>query len=403
MKFETYKIAELIDEISMGPFGSNIKVECFVKEGIPVLNGSNLEGFRLKEDSFRFVTKEKADSLGRANASRGDVIITHRGTLGQIVYIPKSSQYDRYVISQSQFRVRCNKKILPEYMVYYFHTKVGQGKLLSNASQVGVPALARASTTFQKIEIELPDIETQERIVSLLETIQLKIEINEHINHNLLQQAQAIFQSWFVDFSHWGNTPPDWEQGVFSDYVTVKRGGSPRPIQDYLSATGYRWLKISDVTSLQTPYITTIAEHIKESGIGKTVFLKSGSLVLSNSATPGIPKILAVDSCIHDGWLYFPQSEFSNEFLLLFFLQIRPKLVALGNGSVFTNLKTDILKSYPIAKPSKGVLEEFDNIVKPLFSLILLNTRQNNHLIRVRDSLLPKLMSGEIDVSKVEI
>ena len=186
MKFETYKIAELIDEISMGPFGSNIKVECFVKEGIPVLNGSNLEGFRLKEDSFRFVTKEKADSLGRANASRGDVIITHRGTLGQIVYIPKSSQYDRYVISQSQFRVRCNKKILPEYMVYYFHTKVGQGKLLSNASQVGVPALARASTTFQKIEIELPDIETQERIVSLLETIQLKIEINEHINHNLV-------------------------------------------------------------------------------------------------------------------------------------------------------------------------------------------------------------------------
>lgn len=88
---------------------------------------------------------------------------------------------------------------------------------------------------------------------------------------------------------------------------------------------------------------------------------------------------------------------------LLFFLQIRPKLVALGNGSVFTNLKTDILKSYPISKPPKEVLEEFDNIVKPLFSTILLNTRQNNHLICVRDSLLPKLMSGEIDVSQVEV
>ena len=245
--------------------------------------------------------------------------------------------------------------------------------------------------------------EEQCKIASILRAIDQKIQLNKEINHNLQQQAQAIFQSWFVDFSHWGNTPPDWEQGVFSDYVTVKRGGSPRPIQDYLSAIGYRWLKISDVTSLQTPYITTIAEHIKESGIGKTVFLKSGSLVLSNSATPGIPKILDVDSCIHDGWLYFPQSEFSNEFLLLFFLQIRPKLVALGNGSVFTNLKTDILKSYPISKPPKEVLEEFDNIVKPLFSTILLNTRQNNHLICVRDSLLPKLMSGEIDVSQVEV
>ena len=223
------------------------------------------------------------------------------------------------------------------------------------------------------------------------------------LNHNLQQQAQAIFQSWFVDYSHWGNITPNWENGLFSDYVTVKRGGSPRPIQDYLSDTGYRWLKISDVTSLQTPYINTIAEHITESGLGKTVFLKSGSLVLSNSATPGIPKILDVDSCIHDGWLYFPQSEFSNEFLLLFFLQIRPKLVSLGNGSVFTNLKTDILKSYPVCKPPKEVLEEFDNIVKPLFSEILCNTRQNNHLTCVRDVLLPKLMSGEIDLSDVEI
>lgn len=285
----------------------------------------------------------------------------------------------------------------PKFLYYYFSQK-GLRYLDSGSAQSQITI-----SDLEKVIIQLPPLEDQLRIESCLGVLDDKIRENETINHNLQQQAQAIFQSWFVDFSHWGNTPPDWEQGVFSDYVTVKRGGSPRPIQDYLSATGYRWLKISDVTSLQTPYITTIAEHIKESGIGKTVFLKSGSLVLSNSATPGIPKILDVDSCIHDGWLYFPQSEFSNEFLLLFFLQIRPKLVALGNGSVFTNLKTDILKSYPISKPPKEVLEEFDNIVKPLFSTILLNTRQNNHLICVRDSLLPKLMSGEIDVSEVEL
>ena len=185
MKFETIKIADLISEISMGPFGSNIKVECFVDEGIPVLNGSNLDGFVLKEDSFRYVTEEKADSLGKANAHRGDVVITHRGTLGQIVFIPENSLYDRYVISQSQFRVRCNEKILPEYLVYYFHTRIGQHKLLSNASQVGVPALARASTTFQTIEIEVPDLESQRKIVDLLDTIRWKVEANNAINENL--------------------------------------------------------------------------------------------------------------------------------------------------------------------------------------------------------------------------
>lgn len=185
MKFNNYKIKDLISEISMGPFGSNIKVECFVSDGIPVLNGSNLIGFALNDDSFRYVTEEKADSLGKANAYRGDVVITHRGTLGQIVFIPSNSMYDRYVISQSQFRVRCNEKILPEYLVYYFHTKLGQHKLLSNASQVGVPALARASTTFQTLEIDIPDILEQKKIVEILETIRKKIELNIEINNNL--------------------------------------------------------------------------------------------------------------------------------------------------------------------------------------------------------------------------
>jgi len=185
MEYKSYKIADLIDEIAMGPFGSNIKVDCFVDKGIPVLNGSNLDGFALSEKSFRYVTPEKADSLKKANASRGDVVITHRGTLGQIVYIPQNSKYDRYVISQSQFRIRCNEKILPEYVVYYFHTALGQHKLLSNSSQVGVPALARPSSTFQQIEIEVPSVQEQRRVISIINTLQSKIDCNNKINDNL--------------------------------------------------------------------------------------------------------------------------------------------------------------------------------------------------------------------------
>ena len=191
MKYKTHMISDLISEISMGPFGSNIKVECFVDDGIPVLNGSNLTGFFLNDDSFRYVTEEKADSLGKANAHRGDIVITHRGTLGQIVCIPNDSLHDRYVISQSQFRVKCNEKILPDYMMYYFHTPIGQHKLLSNASQVGVPALARASTTFQKIEIEIPDVKTQRKIVDIMNVLHDKIELNQSINKNLQYQLVA--------------------------------------------------------------------------------------------------------------------------------------------------------------------------------------------------------------------
>ena len=404
MSYETYRVTDLIDEIAMGPFGSNIKVSCFVDSGVPVLNGSNLEGFSLSEKAFRFVTKEKADSLNKAHAHRGDIVITHRGTLGQIVFIPQDSRYDRYVISQSQFRVRCNDKVLPEYLVYYFHTPIGQHKLLSNASQVGVPALARPSSTFQQIEVELPELSIQKRVVEIITTIQKKIENNQELNDNLQQQAAALFESWFVNYDPWdGVQPSEWENAPLGSFVEIKRGGSPRPIQDFLSDSGLRWLKISDVTSLSSPFVLEIKEHIKEEGLRKTVFLHAGELVLSNSATPGIPKILDVDTCIHDGWLYFPKSELSKYYLYLFFKHIRKELVALGNGSVFTNLKTDILKAFPATKADESTLKEFDALVTPLFDAMLNADRENFKLAAMRDALLPKLMSGEIDVSAIQL
>lgn len=404
MSYETYHVADLIDEIAMGPFGSNIKVSCFVDSGVPVLNGSNLEGFSLSEKAFRYVTEEKADSLNKANAHRGDIVITHRGTLGQIVFIPQDSRYDRYVISQSQFRVRCNDKVLPEYLVYYFHTPIGQYKLLSNASQVGVPALARPSSTFQQIEVTLPELSIQKRVVEIITTIQRKIENNQELNDNLEQQAQALFKSWFLNYEPWeGIAPNSWLHGKLGDFADIKRGGSPRPIQEYLSDSGLRWLKISDVTSLQTPFVIDIKDHIIEEGLKKTVFLKAGSLVLSNSATPGIPKILDVDSCIHDGWLYFPESKFSNEYLYLYFKYIRQQLVNLSNGSVFNNLKTDILKGYPTILPDEEILQRFDEIIKPMFLQMQNLTRESHNLMDLRDAILPRLMSGELDVSGIQL
>ena len=170
-----------------------------------------------------------------------------------------------------------------------------------------------------------------------------------------------------------------------------------------MSNSGLRWLKISDVTSLQTPFVIDIKDHIIEEGLKKTVFLKAGSLVLSNSATPGIPKILDVDSCIHDGWLYFSASRFSNEYLYLYFKYIRQQLVNLSNGSVFNNLKTDILKGYPTILPDEETLWHFDDVVKPMFLEMQNLTRESQRLADMRDAILPRLMSGEIDVSDINL
>lgn len=254
-------------------------------------------------------------------------------------------------------------------------------------------------TSIMNYPIKLPPLPTQQKIAAILSSLDDKIELNNKINTNLEQQAQALFKNWFVDFEPFGGKMPEgWKMGKLGDFVEIKRGGSPRPIQKFLSDEGYRWLKISDVTSLSSPFVLNIAEHIKEEGLSKTVFLKAGSLVLSNSATPGIPKILDLDTCIHDGWLYFPKSQLSNEYLYLLFKEIHPQLLNLGNGSIFTNLKTDILKNFEISLPSTETLSKFQNIIKPIFEKVLATQREIKQLETLRDTLLPKLMNGEIEV-----
>lgn len=246
-------------------------------------------------------------------------------------------------------------------------------------------------TEIENLPIHLPPLPEQQAIAAVLSSFDDKIELLRAENQTLEQMGQELFKERF-------GKSPNIKVWMLGDWVDVKRGSSPRPIQDYISEKGYKWLKISDASAVDSPFIFDIKECIREEGLNKTILLKSGTLVLSNSATPGIPKILAVDSCIHDGWLHFPKSRFSNEFLYLLFKEIRPKLIQQGSGSVFTNLKTDILKKYEIPIPDQETLSKFDLVIKPLFNKIRANSEQIQTLSATRDQLLPKLMSGEVRV-----
>ena len=297
------------------------------------------------------------------------------------------------LLNQRTCKIKKSDEIDNQFLYYYFRQWENFYALASKAT--GSASQANISTnTIADTIIKLPPLPTQQKIARILSSLDDKIELNNKINDNLEQQAQAIFKSWFVDFEPFGGEmPADWKEGKLGEFVEIKRGGSPRPIQNFMADEGLRWLKISDVTSLSAPFVLKIAEHIKDAGLSKTVFLKAGSLVLSNSATPGIPKIIDLDTCIHDGWLYFPKSQLSNEYLYLLFREIRPQLVNLGNGSIFTNLKTDILKNFEISLPSTETLSKFQNIIKPIFEKVLATQREIKQLETLRDTLLPKLMN----------
>ena len=309
-----------------------------------------------------------------------------------------------------------------------------------------------------KYEFEIPSIEEQKIAINHYFKIKEKIHLNTQINQTLEQIAQALFKSWFIDFDPVrakvqalsdglsleqaelaamqaisGKTPeeltalsqtqPDhyaelaetakafpcemmevdgvevpkgWEVKELGSLMTIKRGGSPRPIKDFISDKGLNWVKISDATAEDNPFLFSTKEYIKSEGLSKTVLLKKGSLILSNSATPGLPRFLELDACIHDGWLYFSDiKSLTQEYLYFFFLNIRKDLVAQGNGSVFTNLKTDIVKAQKAIVPDERAICYFDKQVKSIMNLIRYNTANSVSLKETRDLLLPRLLNGE--------
>ena len=402
MSYETYRVADLIDEIAMGPFGSNIKVSCFVDSGVPVLNGSNLEGFSLSEKTFRYVTRKKADSLNKANAHRGDIVITHRGTLGQIVFIPQDSKYDRYVISQSQFRVRCNDKVLPEYLVYYFHTPIGQHKLLSNASQVGVPALARPSSTFQQIEVVLPELSIQKCVVEIISTIQKKIVNNQELNDNLEQQAQSYFQELFVD-----NADPEWAIGTISDLGTVVGGSTPSKAKpEYYTESGIAWITPKDLSINKSKFVSHGENDITELGLknSSAAIMPEGTVLFSSRAPIGYIAIAAGEVTTNQGFKsVVPKPEIGTPFVYFFLKNTLPVIEGMASGSTFKEVSGSTMKNVPAVIPDAETLAKFSDFCAPIFAQQRILEEQNQSLATLRDNLLPKLMSGEIDVSAVQL
>ena len=396
MSYETYRVADLIDEIAMGPFGSNIKVSCFVDSGVPVLNGSNLEGFSLSEKEFRFVTKEKADSLNKANAHRGDIVITHRGTLGQIAFIPHDSRYDRYVISQSQFRVRCNDKVLPEYLVYYFHTPIGQHKLLSNASQVGVPALARPSSTFQQIEVVLPELSIQKRVVEIISTIQKKIANNQELNDNLQQQAFSVFDNLIANAENNDYTVSDY--AFLNPKRTLAKNQVARSI---------------DMSQLSTSGAFPSGWEMKPFNGGMR--FTNGDTLLAR-ITPCLEngKTAFIDF-LDDGEVAFGSTEYivlapKNDTPpeMLYCLARYPAFVDyavknMNGSSGRQRVSAETVGQYRLPLFDKHSLVLFKEVVSPMFLKMRYNSLENMRLAELRDALLPKLMSGEIDVSAVQL
>lgn len=150
-------IESVAERVGMGPFGSNIKVETFVNNGVPVISGQHLKQALVEDTMFNFIAEDHAERLKKSCVRHGDVIFTHAGSIGQVSLLHGDSLYDQYVLSQRQFFLRCKKIAMePEWLLYYFRSPHGQHQLLANTSQVGVPSIARPVSYLRSIMILIP-------------------------------------------------------------------------------------------------------------------------------------------------------------------------------------------------------------------------------------------------------
>jgi type I restriction enzyme, S subunit len=148
-------LGQVVSRVAMGPFGSSIKTDNFVPDGVPIVRGGNLTNGFMDRD-FVYLTEAKADELKNANAFPGDVVITHRGTLGQVGLIPLKARHKRYVVSQSQMLIRPSPALPSHYLYLYLTSVIGQHSLLANVSQTGVPAIAQPTTSLKAIRMLCP-------------------------------------------------------------------------------------------------------------------------------------------------------------------------------------------------------------------------------------------------------
>ena len=404
--FNEIELSSVITDIAAGPFGSNLKVSCFVPYGFPIIDGANLKGFKVTDNLTKFVTEEKARSLSRSIARRGDVIITISGTLGQIAYIPDDSMFEEYLCSQRQFRVSFDSsRVYVPYLVFYFHTNEGQGKILSFANQTGVPALSQPLKNFRKIRIQLPSYTEQRRIASVIEAINDKIECNQKINDNLQQQAAAIFRSWFVDCDLFGGRAPDeWENVTLEDITAlVSRGITP---------------KYADDTDQIVINQKCVRNHMIDLSLARThtpkvineKWLRFGDLLINSTGDGTLgraaqvwfqPKNLTVDSHVT---IVRPAKENLIFYIGLWGILHEKEIESLHTGSTGqTELPRDRVKAMELRLPDNDTLDRFNALITPMAAAIVANQEENNQLAALRDAILPKLMSGEIDVSAVQL
>lgn len=400
--------ADKASSIAIGPFGSRMKSDCYVESGVRVVRGTNLTSGREFSGEFVFVTSDKAAELGGANLDPFDLVFPHRGAIGEVGIVPDDGE--QYVLSSSLMKLKCHqKKADPLFIYYFFKSDAGRFELLKNSSQVGTPGIGQPLTSLKGIRLKLPLIEEQRRIAAVLGAIDDRIALLRESNATLEAIAQALFKSWFVDF----------------DPVHArKRGEQPAGLAPEVAALFPDSFEESDLGKIPKGWTIGRVEDLMELAYGKAlkataridgpipVYGSGGITGYHNESLVNGPSIIVgrkgtVGSLYWEDLPFFPIDtvfyvKTQKPQTYCFYLLQRLGLKDMNTDAAVPGLNRNNVYRLQVLIPPEEVLAAFDNIASVLRHRIFSNNQQSQTLANLRDTLLPRLISGQLRLPDAE-
>ena len=339
---------------------------------------------KVQSDDGKFPIYGTGGLIGYANKflyDKPSVLIGRKGSISKVKFIDKP-----FWTVDTLFYTEINESLAIPKFLYYSLSSID---LYHYNEGTTIPSLR--TETLNKLEINLPPLETQKKIAAVLSSLDDKIELNNQINKNLEQQAQAIFKSWFIDFEPFGGVmPDDWKILTLDDVSTINAGGDKPNIVYSTKTAVYYYPIYSNGTFQDGLYGYTNEAKIFEESVTVSARGTIGFVCLRDEPYTPIVRLITL----------IPKYRIITAKYLYLWLK---NINIYGTGTTQQQLTVPFFKKTKILTPTYKIVEDFTDIINPLYNKMNYNKKENEILSTLRDSLLPKLMSGEIDVSAVEI
>ena len=390
--WKIYKIDNICEVLS----SKRIFAADYVKFGIPFYRSKEIieKAFGENISNLLYIAEEKYNDIKSKYGvpKENDILISAVGERSGIPYLVRNEEFyfkDGNLIWIRNFD---DRKIFSKYLCYWFKSKIGQFTLEN--LMIGSAQKALTIVGIKGIELNLPPLEVQNKIAKVLSALDNKIELNNAINNNLEQQAQAIFKSWFVDFEPFGGTmPSDWKTGNVSEIVEIY-DSKRKPLSGNQRSNMKKRFPYYGAASL----MDYVEDYIFD---GLYLLLGEDGTVVDSNGFPILQYVWGKFWVNNHAHILAGKNGFNVDSLYLFFKQT--PITSIVTGAVQAKISQTNLMSIELNIPTENILYKFNQLIAPLFEQIRYNTDENKNLTQLRDALLPKLMSGEIDVSKVDI